>query len=167
MLDFQVVENKYCRRYQQILKPKAKLLNHKSTLDELRKIEKLHRAKMETMLEGQNMVMTHDSWTDSGNRTYFSATYTFITEEWELIAISPNCTKHAGTATGEDLAKLVEGVIYQHGHRDMITAVVTDCEPAMVKAGRILSRNKVTEHIGCAGHRLQSSVGVGFTGGGR
>ena len=35
-----------------------------------------------------------------------------------------------GTATGEVLAKHVEGVVHQHGHRNMITAVVTDCELA-------------------------------------
>ena len=122
-----MVENKYFRSYQRILRPKAKMLNRRSTLDELRKNETPLRAKMEAMLEGQNMVMAHDSWTDSGNRTYVSATYTFITEDWELIAISSNCTKHAGTAAGENLARLVEGVIDQHGHRNMITAVITDC----------------------------------------
>ena len=60
------------------------MLNRKSALDELRKFEKPLRAKMDAMLEGQNMVMTHDSWTDSGNRTHVSATYTFSTEDWEL-----------------------------------------------------------------------------------
>lgn len=76
----------------------------------------------------------------------------------------PDRTKHGGTATGEDLAKLVEGAIEQHGHKTMITAVVTNCEPAMVKVGRILSKNEVTEYIGFAGHLLQSSVEELFTG---
>lgn len=66
---------------------------------------------------------------------------------------SPDCTRHAGTATKEYLAKLVE--VVTDSHRNMITAVVTDCEPAMVKARRTLSRNNVTEHIKCAGHRLE------------
>ena len=67
-------KNKYFRRYQRILKPKVKMLNRKSALDELKKIEKPLRAKMEAMLEAQNMVMKHDSWMDSGKRTCVSAT---------------------------------------------------------------------------------------------
>ena len=75
------MENKCFRRYQRILNPKVNTLDPKSVLDELRKIEKLIWAMMGVMLEGQNILMTHDSWTDSGNRTYVSATYSSITED--------------------------------------------------------------------------------------
>ena len=75
------MENKCFQRYQRILNPKVNTLDPKSALDELRKIEKLIWAMMGAMLEGQNILMTHDSWTDSGNRTYVSATYSFITED--------------------------------------------------------------------------------------
>jgi len=75
------MENKCFQRYQRILNPKVNTLDPKSALDELRKIEKLIWAMMGAMLEGQNILMTHDSWTDSGNRTYVSATYSSITED--------------------------------------------------------------------------------------
>lgn len=58
------------------------------------------------------------------------------------------------------LAALVEHTITKNGHRDQVTAIVTDCEHSMVKVVRILSAKKVAEHIGCAGHRLKSPVVV-------
>ena len=60
-MGFGAVENEYFRRYQWILKPKAKKLNRKSALNELPKIEKPLWAKMEVILEGQNIVLMHDS----------------------------------------------------------------------------------------------------------
>lgn len=62
---------------------------------------------------------------------------------------------------GEDLARYVEEVLTTH--EQSATANVTDCDPSVVKAGRILNERQLTKHVGCAGHRLQSSAGVVFT----
>lgn len=51
-LGFYVLENKYFRCYQRILKPKAKMRNRKSALGELREIKTPLRARMKAMLEG-------------------------------------------------------------------------------------------------------------------
>lgn len=51
-----------------------------------------------------------------------------------------------------------------HTARHRITAVVTDCELPMVKAGYILQERRVAIHVGCAAHRVQSSAGRVFTG---
>lgn len=75
----------------------------------MRKIEKLLRAKMEATLEGQNLLMTHGSWADGGNWTYVPATYAFITEDWEIITISPHHTKHAGKQPKKTLVNSSKG----------------------------------------------------------
>ena len=102
---------------------------------------------------GQHVVVIQDEWTDKLNRRYMSTTYTFIDDDWE---------KHEGSSTGEEEAKCMEGIMVKHRQVGHVTAVVTDCKPLMVKAGRLLEAKKLTALVGCAGHRLQSSTGVGF-----
>lgn len=76
-------------------------------------------------------------WTDKANQTNISTTYIFIYEEWKMTALSPYCEKHEGITIEKDLAEFVEGVIVKHGQVGRVTAVVTDCEPSMVKATRL------------------------------
>lgn len=104
------------------------------------------------------MTVTLDGWTDTSNRTYISATYYAFIDEWKQTTTFPYCLEHEGTATGEDLARYVEGILKMHGRS--VAAIVTDCEPV----GRILYKRQLTTHVGCACRRLQSSAGVDFTG---
>lgn len=61
-------------------------------------------------------------------------------------------------------ARFGEGVVKMHGRS--VTAVVTDYEPSMVKAGRVLNERQLTMQVGGAGRRLLSSIAVVFAGGG-
>lgn len=54
------------------------------------------------------------------------------------MTVSSYCSKHTETTTGESLADLVQRIIEKHGHGDRVTTVVTNCEPSLIKAGRIL-----------------------------
>lgn len=76
-------------------------------------------------------------------------------------AISPFCAKREGTTTRGDLAVFVEGIMNKHAKLGNVTAIVTDCEKSMAKAGRLLKQNKITAQVGCAAHSLQSSAGKG------
>lgn len=87
----------------------------------------------------------------------------FIEETWTTRAISPHYSKHDSTTTAEDLANFLEDVIAKRGQRGNVTTMATGCKPSLVKAGRILEE-KVTNHIDCAAHRLQSSASKVFTG---
>ncbi|CAM9362792.1 unnamed protein product, partial [Sphacelaria rigidula] len=107
---------------------------------------------------------TVDTWTDNQCRTYTCETYAFVDATWNMRVISPYCQLHDGAATGNDLATFVEKLATNHNLIGRMVAPVTDCEPAMVKAGHILNENMVVDHVGCAAHRLQSSAGKVFTG---
>ena len=154
-----MVENDAFRSYLKSVKMTAKMQDRRALLTEMRRIRAKLEPKLAALLKGQHLVVTRDGWTDKSTLTYRSTTYTFIDEHWELTAISPYCEKHGGSTTGDELAKFIEGAMMKHRQVGHVTAVVTDCEPSMVKAGRLLEAKKLTTHIGCAGHRLQSSAG--------
>ncbi|CAM9559514.1 unnamed protein product, partial [Ectocarpus sp. 4 AP-2014] len=45
-----------------------------------------------------------------------------------------------------------------------VTAITTDCEPSMVRMGRLLEQSGVCTHIGCCNHRLESTTSLVFNG---
>lgn len=80
------------------------------------------------------------------------------------MAISPYWIKSDGTAGGQGLARKVTDFIAARGIAGRVPALVTDCEPSMMKAGRELESNDVAEHYGYAAHRGESSAGRVFVG---
>lgn len=146
----------------QSIKGSIDSISRRRLLEELIKVEATLKIWLKKFLDGKYVAMTTDGWTDHACRTYMSTTYCCIDDTWTMRAISPHCSLHSGTATGEDLADFVEKVIVKGGQDVNVVAVVTDCEPSMVKAGRLLEERNITKHVGCAAHRLQSSTGKVF-----
>lgn len=93
-----------------------------------------------------------------------SVTLAFVTDEWEMCAISPTCTQHSGKTTGQDLPNVVKRAINARSLQECITAVMRDCELSMVKAGRVIEEDGVVNPMGFIFHCLQSSAGVVFQG---
>lgn len=96
--------------------------------------------------------------------TYLSLTVSLITSAWKLITLSVDCSKSTGTTTGEALAAGITAAIAKHNLGGRVTAITTDCEPSMVKMGRILEEKGVCAHVGCCNHRLESTTGIVFNG---
>lgn len=117
------------------------------------------------MLDQEFVAITTDGWTSRKTESYMSLTVAYIDSEWELHHLSLDCGKHTGTTTGEDLAKLIAGMIESHDLTGRVTACVTDCEPSMVKAGRLLEVGGSTiSHVGCTNHRMESTTSSVFNG---
>ena len=74
------------------------------------------------------------------------------------------CSKSAGTTTGDALAAGITAAVAKHGIKGKVTAITTDCEPSMVKMGRILEENGVCTHVGSCNHRLESTTSLVFNG---
>lgn len=89
----------------------------------------------------------------SEQRVLLSLTVAYIDSKWKLHHLSLEIAKHTGTTTGEDLAALVAGLMERHDLTGRVIACVTDCEPSMIKAGRLLEVDGGTiSHIGCSNH---------------
>ena len=52
--------------------------------------------------------------------------------------LSFDCSKATGSATGEDLADSVIALVENHQLVGRVAGFTTDCEPSMVKAGRLV-----------------------------
>lgn len=144
------------RAFQKCLRKRAKILSESTLVYEVRKIEARLRLEMAAALEEQHLCMTHNLWTDPSCRTFMSTTYALIDASWKMWAISPYCSIHEGNTTGEDLASFTENVMTTNGQVGRVTAVITECEPFMVKAARVLEDKGIAAHVACAGHWLQS-----------
>ena len=72
--------------------------------------------------------------------------------------------KDHGSAKGEDLAESVITQIKKHKIEGRVTAFATNCEPSMVKAGRLVEEQGVAENHGCCYHRLACATDIVFHG---
>lgn len=117
------------------------------------------------MLDGDFVAITTDGWTSRQNDSYVSLTVVYIDSGWGLHTLSLDCSKHTGTTTGEDLAKGIVTMIERHDLTGRVVACVTDCEPSMIKAGRLLEvGGGLLSHVGCSNHRLESTTSSVFNG---
>ena len=147
------------------LNNKAKIPQRKALVQRMRDIKKELEVDVSRMLKGQYVCMTTDAWTSRKNETYMSLTLVYIDEGWQLRTLSLACAKHTGSTTGEDLAKLVEGMMESHGVTGRVISFVTDCEASMVKAGRLVEdSHPQLQHVGCSNHRLESTTSSVFEG---
>ena len=121
-------------------------------------------AQMAKRLEGQHLSVTTDGWTSCANGTYHSFTVSLMYDGWNMRTLSLDCSKATGSAKGEDLAESVIAQVKKHKLEGRVTAFTTDCEPSMVKAGRLVEEQGVAEHHGCCNHRLHCTTGIVFNG---
>ena len=64
-------------------------------------------------------------------------TVSLIDDGWNMRTLSLDCSKAAGSAKGEDLAESVIAQVEKHKLEGRVTASTIDCEPSMVKTGRL------------------------------
>ena len=142
----------------------ARVPDKRGCIDIMRGVKKSMMTKVSAMLKGEHVCLTTDGWTSCANDTYMSLTISLITIAWKLVTLSVECSKSVGTTTGDDLAAGVKAAVAKNALKGKVTAISTDCEPSMVKMGRILEEDKVCVHIGCCNHRLESTTSIVFNG---
>eukprot|EP00752_Nemacystus_decipiens_P015390 g13723.t1 len=120
------------------LNKKAKAPTRRAMLDKMREVKASLENEVALMLDDEYVAITTDGWTSRSNESYMSLTVAYIDVGWQLRHLSLNCTKHTGSTQGEDLAREITSMIESHGLTGRVMACVTDCEPSMVKAGRLL-----------------------------
>ena len=98
------------------------------------------------------------------NDTYHSFTVSLIDDGWNMRTLALDCTKATGSAKGEDLAQSVVAQVEKHKLEGRVTDFTTDCEPSMVKAGRLVEEQGVAKHHDCCNRRLERITGIVFNG---
>ena len=63
----------------------------------------------------------------------------------------------------EHLTEAIEGMVTRHNLAGRVVARITDCEPSM-RVGRIRQERKLSSHMGCCIHRVESTTGIIFDG---
>lgn len=81
-----------------------------------------------------------------------------------MVTLALSCSKKEGSTTGEDLAASIKAMVETHSLTGRVVVGNTDCEPSRVKAGRILTNDRVLVHIGCTCHRLECVTALVFDG---
>ena len=127
-------------------------------------IKTMLESEVALMLDDEFVAITTDGWTSRNTESYTSLTVGYIDTEWTLRHISLDCLKHTGSTLGKDLAESITNMIKRHDLTGRLVACVTDCEPSMVKAGRLLEVSGEMEHIGCCNHRMKSYESSVFNG---
>ena len=140
------------RNFAQALNPKVNMPCEATLYTELM----IRKAEMLLIIEeivGNNpRALTTDSWTSKRNKSFTAFTQDVITPDWDLVSLSLDCIKHIGIA-----------VCIDHKCQKLKiepSAVITDCEPSMVAAGRKLQ----FPHGGCIDHRLEIVTKLFFDG---
>lgn len=142
----------------------ARVPDKKSCISTMRDVKRNMMARVSSLLDGEHVCITTDGWTSCANDTYMSLTISLITSAWQLVTLSLDCSNSAGTTTGDALADGVKAAVAKHTLDGKVTVITTDCEPSMVKMGRILEESKVCAHIGCCNHRLENTTSIVFNG---
>ncbi|CAB1118780.1 unnamed protein product [Ectocarpus sp. CCAP 1310/34] len=147
------------------IRPSARVPEKKDCVTTMRTVKKCMMEKVSRLIEGEQVCITSDGWTSCANDTYMSLTFTLITSAWKLVTLSVDCSKSEGTTTGDALAAGIKATVAKHGLTGKVTAVTTDCEPSMVKMGRLLAGDAtVSTQIGCCNYRLESTSSIVFNG---
>ncbi|CAN0279043.1 unnamed protein product [Ectocarpus sp. 4 AP-2014] len=163
-IPFSMLADKSFRTMVHAIRPSARVPDKKECVTTMRGVKKHMMSKVAELLKDEYVCVTSDAWTSCANDTYSSLTITLITSAWELITVSVDCSKSVGTTTGEALAAAMKALIAKHSITGKVTAFVSDCEPSMVKTGRILEDGDVCIHVGCTNNRLESTTSLVFNG---
>ena len=113
-----------------------------------------------TMLRGQYVSMTTDGWTSHANESYISFTVVYVNDYWKMVTLALSCSKKQGSTMGEGLAASIEAMAETHGLTGHEVVDNTDCEPSMVKAGRILTEKSVLMHVHLSPDRVRHGAGL-------
>jgi hypothetical protein len=140
------------------LNSKAKIPCERTLYEELIKRKAEMSLIIDKIVEGSDRAITTDSWTSVANETYTAYTQHFIDDEWVLRSLSLDCIKHTGSTRAVDIVAGIEERCSTLGFEP--SAVITDCEPSMVAAGRDMR----FQHGGCIDHRLEIITGIFFDG---
>ena len=75
---------------------------------------------------------------------------------FQIVSHTVDSEKMSGSTTGEDLQIKIPKAWEKRGVAGVV-ANVTDCEPSMVKMGRLVMENTGIVHYGCVHHRLEKT----------
>ncbi|CAM9814402.1 unnamed protein product, partial [Ascophyllum nodosum] len=159
-----VVDNKFFRDMVRTLKGKASIPSRRVLLARMEELLVDLQGSVATMLRGQYVFMTTDGWTSRANESYISFTVVYVNDDWKMVTLVLSCSKKQGSMKGEDLAASIEAMVEGHGLTGHVVVGNTDCEPSMVKAGRILTEKGVLMHVGCTCHRIECVTALVFDG---
>ncbi|CAM9305842.1 unnamed protein product [Ectocarpus sp. 13 AM-2016] len=147
------------------IRPSARVPEKKACVTTMRTVKKSMMEQVSRLIEREQVCITSDGWTSCANDTHMSLTLTLVASAWKLVTLSVDCSKSEGTTTGDALAAGIKAALAKHGLTGKVTAVTTDCEPSMVKMGRLLEGDATgSTHIGCCNHRLESTTSIVFSG---
>ena len=147
------VEDKSFRCFTYALNSKAKMPCEPTLYAELLKRKEEMSVIIDEIVAGSDRAITTDSWTSIANETYTAYTQHFIDDDWVLRSLSLDCVKHTGPTKAADIVAGIEQKCVDLGIEP--SAVITDCEPSMIAAGRDLR----FQHGGCIDHRLEIITG--------
>jgi hypothetical protein len=147
------VEGKEFRDFVFALNPKAKIPCEQTFYGELVKRKEEMEVIIKDVVDDAEEAITTDNWTSDANETYSAFTRHFITKDWLLRSLSLDCIKHTGSSKAADIVVCIKKNCADR--KIDPSAVITDCEPSMVAAGRELS----SQHGGCFDHRTEIVTG--------
>jgi hypothetical protein len=136
---------------------KGNIPSHKEIRAKMERLRVDLQDKLGTLLLHQWVTISSDGWTSRAGDTYLGVTYHFINSDWILRSVTVDCEKLEGSTTGEQLTHKVPTAWDRSGCAG-VTANVTDCEPAMVKMGRMVWEDCGVPHYGCSYHCLEKTA---------
>ena len=136
---------------------KGNIPSHKELRSKMERLRVDLQDKLGTLLLHQWVTISSDGWTSRAGDTYLGVTYHFVDSDWMLRSVTVDCEKLEGSTTGEELTHKVPTAWDRRGCAG-VTANVTDCEPSMVKMGRMVWEERGVPHYGCADHRLEKTA---------
>ena len=159
-LPLSIVESPSFRRLCCLLAGRQVIMCKETLLARMIK-NKLHLDKiLAHAVEGETVSISSDGWS-CGDYSYLGVTYHWICKNWLLHSLSADIVKIEGTTTGEALSEKLDDA-YSRRKVKKVWFHRTDCEPSMVKAGRI--KSKKFPWGGCCCHRLESTTKHAFKG---
>jgi hypothetical protein len=155
------VEDEDTREWIRSYDKNATLPDRKTLLQRFERKASDHALVVAEIIKGQHVACTTDGWTSLGGDTFTGMTMQFINDDWEMVVMPLWCVKsHGGTSGPEVKEKFLKILGDNSVELEQVVAIVTDCEPAMCAAGRLLP----FPHHGCTAHRAESTTGLFFNG---
>lgn len=152
----------------QSVNPKAETISTQVVKQLLLEKETEVIATMTVMLSGHHFALTDDGWTSRACKSYTAVTAHWIDECWKLHSCTLGCKPKDGKAQAEDHVQAIEDLMTKFNlSYTKLVANVTDTEPTMVKAGRLIIANSIRgggkAHWGpCVDHLLECTTGIAF-----
>jgi len=151
----------YFKNMVKALSKNTKVPGRKALTKRLAQIDLQVRQAICKLVVGMFVSCTTDAWTSAANEAFCSLTLHWLTEAFELVSLSLDCSTFPGSHTGEAVAAKLNEMLKSYGiAEDHVVAAVTDTAPAMVKAGRFMCY----DWLGCMAHLLELVTGLAFNG---